>query len=82
MLAKVDRRRMLLETVVEASNVLNRVNLKNFVGNPSSPFFGQTTSPLDASRCECGFGFDNTANGVRAIPHFTEGSKVFKLSPQ
>jgi len=30
---------MLLETVVEASNVLNRVNLKNFVGNPSSPFF-------------------------------------------
>jgi len=51
-LPKVDGRKLQLETVAEAFNVFNRVNLENFVGNLSSPFFGQATSALDARRMQ------------------------------
>jgi hypothetical protein len=51
-LPKVDGRKLQLETVAEAFNVFNRVNLGNFVGNLSSPFFGQATSALDARRIQ------------------------------
>ena len=51
-LPKVDGRKLQLETVAEAFNVFNRVNLGNFVGNLTSPFFGQATSALDARRMQ------------------------------
>ncbi|MCI0627768.1 MAG: carboxypeptidase regulatory-like domain-containing protein [Acidobacteria bacterium] len=51
-LPKVDGRKLQLETVAEAFNVFNRVNLGNFVGNLSSPFFSQATSALDARRLQ------------------------------
>lgn len=51
-LPKVDGRKLRLETVAEAFNVFNRVNLGNFVGNLTSPFFGQATSALDARRMQ------------------------------
>ena len=51
-LPKVDGRKLQLETVAEAFNVFNRVNLGNFVGNLTSPFFGQATSALDARRIQ------------------------------
>jgi Carboxypeptidase regulatory-like domain len=50
--SRVDGRKLRLETVAEAFNVFNHVNLGNFVGNLSSPFFGQATSALDARRLQ------------------------------
>ncbi len=49
---RIDGRKLRLETVAEAFNVFNHVNLGNFVGNLSSPFFGQATAALDARRLQ------------------------------
>jgi hypothetical protein len=41
-----------VELDLDAFNVLNHVNLSNFVGNQSSPFFGQPTSARSARRMQ------------------------------
>jgi len=56
-LPKVNGRKLRLETVAEAFNVLNRVNLGNYVGNLTSPFFGRSTSALDARQMQVSLRF-------------------------
>jgi hypothetical protein len=43
-----------LALTLDAFNVLNRVNLGGFVGNLSSPFFGQATSAGPGRRLQAG----------------------------
>ncbi len=50
-------KRFRMEFYVQATNLLNKANLTNFIGVQTSPFFGQATAAMPGRRMETGMRF-------------------------